>query len=262
MAKKPLPDGSSDGVRLTVDLTRLNRYVRTGAHPSQTPHEVVSGIDPTSRFFTALDAKSGYYQIPIDARDQDLTCFITPFGRFKFLRAVMGLCSSSAEYNRRGDLALAGIPRTAKIVDDILAADSSYAQHLQHVIRILQRCDQHGITLNHEKLTFAAPSVDYCGYHVQQGGYHVDARKVQAIADFPTPANVTDLRSFMGLANQLGAFSAEIAAAAEPLRYLLRPSNTWLWTADHDQAFNEVKQKLVSRLLRSNEADCPADRCC
>ena len=239
VAKKPNPDGSDAGVRLCVDLTRLNRYVRPSAHPATSPYDAVSSIGPGSRYFTTLDARSGSFQIPLAEADQDLTCFITPFGRYKFLRAPMGLCSSSSEYNRRGDLALAGIARTAKVVDDIIASDDNYAAHLSHVTRILERCDEYGITLHPLKMRYAASRVDYCGYRVTEDGFTVDDRKTGAIAEFPTPSNITDLRSFLGLANQLGSFSPDIAGAAEPLRDLLRPSRTWCWTAQHDQAFNE-----------------------
>ena len=239
-------DDGRPSVRMCVDLTRLNLYVRRGAHPVTTPHDVITGIEQGSRFFTKLDAKSGYFQIPIAEEDQDLTCFITPWGRFKFKRAVMGLCTSGDEYGRRGDVALAGLPKTSKVVDDILAYDSDYASHLQHVIQILQRCDSHGITLNPAKVTFAAETLDFCGYVISPGGYTADRRKVQAIEDFPIPENLTDLRSFMGLVNQLGAFSTETARAAEPLRDLLRPRNLWSWTSVHQAAFEAVKATLVA----------------
>ena len=124
------------------------------------------------------------------------------------LRLPQGLSVSGDEYNRREDQALSGIPRTCKIVDDVLAYDNEYSDHLQHVIHILERCDTASITLNPSKLVFAEPSVSYCGYDVTSSGYTVDQRKVKAIAEFPTPANITDLRSFLGLVNQLGAFSA------------------------------------------------------
>ena len=229
----PVPKPPTDGgggktsVRMCVDLTKLNLYVRRGAHPVTTPHDAVAGIEQGSQFFTKLDAKSGYFQIPIAEEDQDLTCFITPWGRFRFKRAVMGLCTSGDEYGRRGDTALAGVPRTSKVVDDILAFDDDYSSHLQHVIQILQRCDSHGITLNPAKVTFAAGTLDFCGYVISPDGYTADQRKVRAIADFPAPENLTDLRSFMGLVNQLGAFSTDTARTAEPLRDLLRPRNHW-----------------------------------
>ena len=247
----PVPKPPADGgdgkisVRMCVDLTRLNLYVRRGAHPVTTPHDVVTGIEQGSRFFTKLDAKSGYFQIPIAEDDPDLTCFITPWGRFKFKRAVMGLCTSGDEYGRRGDAALAGLQRTSKVVDDILAYDDDYSTHLQHVIKILQRCDSHGITLNPAKMTFAARTLDFCGYVISPDGYTADQRKVRAIADFPVPENLTDLRSFMGLVNQLGAFSTDTARTAEPLRDLLRPRNQWTWTSVHQAAFEAVKTTLV-----------------
>ncbi|XP_068239977.1 uncharacterized protein [Palaemon carinicauda] len=166
------------GVRLCVDLTRLNRYVRRPTYPVRSPHDAISSMDAGARWFTTLDAKMGYFQIKIAEEDQDLTCFITPWGRYKFKRAVMGLVSSG---------------------DDI----------------------------NHE-------------------GYSVDSRKVRAIAEFPKPQNITDLRSFMGLTNQLESFSSAIAAAAQPLRDLLKPRNEWCWTPQHDVAFKKTKEALIA----------------
>ena len=246
--KRTDPNAATEGssVRLTVDLTRLNKYVRRGAHPVCTPQDAVSSIGTGARYFTKLDARSGYFQVPLDRRDQGLTCFITPWGRFRMLRLPQGLSASGDEYNRRGDQALSGIPRTCKIVDDVLAYDSDYAEHLQHVTHILRRCDAAGITLNPSKLAFAEPSVSYCGYDVTSTGYTADQRKVKAIAEFPTPTNITDLRSFLGLVNQLGAFSSETATAAEPLRDLLRPQYTWAWSETHTRAFEAVKRALTS----------------
>ncbi|XP_064098647.1 uncharacterized protein LOC135209800 [Macrobrachium nipponense] len=69
---------------------------------------------------------------------------------------------------------------------------------------------------------------------------------VRAIAEFPKPQNITDLRSFMGLTNQLGSFSSAIAAAAQPLRDLLKPRNEWCWTPQHDGAFEKTKEALIA----------------
>ena len=96
-------------------------------------------------------------------------------------------CRHGACFVRRGDKALGDIPQTIKIVDEILAYDSNYKDHLAHVIRILQRCDQHGITLNKEKFRFGEKRVNYCGYSISSSGYTSDTWKTKAIADFPRP---------------------------------------------------------------------------
>ena len=73
-----------------------------------------------------------------------------------------------------------------------------------------------------------------------------DPDKVSGISQFPKPVNIHQLRSFHGLVNQLGEFSADIATAAHPLRPLLRSNNPYIWTADHDAAFTAVKQALTA----------------
>ena len=240
IAKKP------SGVRLCVDLVQLNKYVLRPTYPVRAPHDAIASIGTGACWLTTCDAKMGYFQVEIAEECQDLTCFITPWGRFKFKRAVMGLVSSGDEYNRRGDQALGDIPQTVKIVDDILIYDRSYREHLERVIAVIKRCDSWGITLNPKKFRFARARVEYCGYVISSSGYTSDDQKIRAIASFPRPQNITDLRSFMGLTNQLGVFSSDLAHAAQPLRDLLKPKNVWRWTEQHEAAFEEVKAALVT----------------
>ena len=239
-------DGSVTGCRLTVDFTKLNKYVKRPTHPVRGTHDAVASIERGARFFTKIDSKSGYHQVAIRREDQDLTTFMTPWGRYRYRRAVMGLISSGDVYNQRGDEVLGDIPRTCKVVDDILVWDTDYNEHLKHVWKILERCNDHGITLNGDKFVFGTDRVEFCGYEVCADGYSPDLKKTRAIAEFPQPGCVTDLRSFLGLVHQLGAFCPEISATAEPLRQLLRPKNAWVWTEDHTIAFNNVKKLLVS----------------
>ena len=215
-------------------------------YPLRSPNDAVASMEHGAKWFTTMDAMMGYFQIPIAEEDQDLTCFITPWGRYKFKRAPMGLVSSGDEYNRRGDQVLGDVLQMVKIVDDVLAYDFTYRQHLSHITSILERCDKFGITLNPKKFTFAENSVEFCGYSISQEGYTTDRRKVIAIADFPEPKNITDLRSFLGLVDQPGSFSPHIAITATPFRDLLRPRNEWCWSTHHSEAFKSVKLSLAS----------------
>ncbi|XP_076067753.1 uncharacterized protein LOC143040556 [Oratosquilla oratoria] len=111
---------------------------------------------------------------------------------------------------------------------------------------MLTRCHDHGITLNKEKFTVAGSSVSFCGYRLSADGISADEDKVRAIRDFPTPTNLTYLRSFIGLVNQLADFTPAITATAQPLRPLLSPKRSFTWTPDHDKAFADVKRALSS----------------
>ena len=215
MVPIPKKDG---GIRMCVDLTRLNKYVWRPTNPMLPTHVAVGGIAAGhAHWMTTMDAAMGYHQIPISPESQDLTCFITPWEIFKCKRAVKGLVSSGDEYNRRGDIALGDLLRTIKVVDDLLAYDNTYQKHLQHVIEVVKRCDEVDITLNPKKFLFVRNEVEYCGFRITEKGYSANDQKVAAIEKFPWPENITNLCSFMGLVNQLGSFSLKIAAAAQPL---------------------------------------------
>ena len=103
-----VPKKASTEPRITVDFTWLNKYAKRPAYPTRVPSEVVASIPLGMRYFTTLDSRHGYWQIPLDAESSKLTTFITPWGAYRFRRNVMGLISAGDEHNRRGDEALAG----------------------------------------------------------------------------------------------------------------------------------------------------------
>ena len=86
------PKKGTDDIRLCVDLSKLNRYVRRERYQSPTPAEAVADIVASeAQVFTVLDAKKGHHQCLMDEQSQLLTTFLTPFGRFKYKRAPYGL---------------------------------------------------------------------------------------------------------------------------------------------------------------------------
>lgn len=239
----PKPKG---GVRITTDLSKLNSQVSRPAHPSPTPFSAIRSVKPGTKYFTTVDALHGYWQLELAAEDQHLTTFITPYGRYKYLRGPMGFAATGDDFCRRGDVALQGITNCVKVVDDVLLYDEELLPHLSRVNEVLARCRASGITLNAEKFALAKPAVTFCGFVLSTDGISADPEKVRAIAEFATPANITDLRSFMGLVNQLTEFSPEISTAAQPLRPLMSPRRAFTWTVDHDTAFQRVKKALAS----------------
>ena len=118
------PKKNPEEICLCVDFTKLNKFVRREIYQSSTPAEAVAEIFATeAKFFTTFDARKGYHQCPLDEESQLLTTFITPFGRYNYLRAPYGICSISKHYNRRMDEAMAGLTQYSKVVDDVCVFD-------------------------------------------------------------------------------------------------------------------------------------------
>ena len=78
----------------------------------------------------------------------------------------MGLISAGDEHNRRGDEALTGIKNMQKVVEDIIIFNDDLPSHIESVRQVLQRCAEHGITLNKKKFVFGVPETNYCGFKV------------------------------------------------------------------------------------------------
>ena len=75
------PKKGTDHIRMCVNLSKLNRFVRRENYPSVTPAEAVTDIHQSqAKFFTVFDALKGYHQCPLDEESQNLTTFITLFG--------------------------------------------------------------------------------------------------------------------------------------------------------------------------------------
>ena len=166
------PKKDSERIRLCVDLSRLNCYVKRERYQSATPAQAVVDIAvDRAKVFTKLDTLKGYHQCPLDKDSQLLTTFITPFGRFKFLRAPYGIPSISEHYNRRMDEAFDGLSGYRRVVDDVVIYDSDEEQHDSRVRLFLQRCNEKNITLNRDKWVYSQPKVVFAGFILSAAGY-------------------------------------------------------------------------------------------
>ena len=238
------------GVRLVTDFSKVNQYVLRPEHPFPSPEEILAWITGSSKVFAKLDCKSGYHQIPLAEESRDLMTFITTRGRFCYCRAPMGLTSSNDEFCRCTDEALSGL-KLKKIVDDILIAADNYEDLKISLERVLTQCRKHGITLSANKVEIG-PLIRFAGYIVSASyivsacGVVPDEEKVKAIRGFPLQKNVRDVSSFLGLANQLGEFTPELAAKSAPLWALLKKGVPFKWEVLEITTFKELKSLLTN----------------
>ena len=68
---------TNGGIRVCVELTKLNKYINRSNHLGPSPNEVVSDVPPVQKYFTTLDELKDYWRIPLSEDAQQLTTFIT-----------------------------------------------------------------------------------------------------------------------------------------------------------------------------------------
>jgi len=240
---KFLPKPNGKGVRLVTDFTHLNRAVRRPVHPFPSAQDIVRMVRPGSRVFAKLDAIHGYFQVPLDEESQKLTTVLLPDGKYCYTSAPMGLSSSGDEFCRRTDDAFRGLDYVAKIVDDVLIQADDYEQLSVRIDEFLERCREFGINMSEKKFE-VGECVKMAGYIVSSLGIMPDPDKSMAIAKFPQPKNISELRGFLGLANQFSVFFPELTQLALPLRGLLKKNTPFFWSPDIDMAFRKCREFL------------------
>ncbi|KAL0291701.1 UNVERIFIED_CONTAM: hypothetical protein Scaly_2624900 [Sesamum calycinum] len=86
----------------------------------------------------------------------------------------------------------------------------------------------------------------------------MDRKKVQSVMDWGIPSKMTDLRSFLGLANYYSRFIKKYSKIMNPLTDLLRKDQKWEWTISCDDAFRLLKQAMSSQsVLKLPQFDKP-----
>ena len=139
-----------------------------------------------------------------------------------------------------------GLPGLLCLMDDVLVYGSDRHEHDTHLDAVLTRIQNAGITLNKDKCEFAKNSITFLGHVINSDGVSPDPKKTSAISSMKQPANVSELRRFLGMVNQLGKFSPNIAELSQPLRELLSTKTVWAWGPSQTDAFNKLKHELTS----------------
>ena len=90
---------ANNSVRLVGDFVELNKDILREKFQLPTVDETLTKIGKAS-YFTKLDANSGFYQINMDPKSAEFTCFSTPFGRYVYKRLPMGISSAPEVFMR------------------------------------------------------------------------------------------------------------------------------------------------------------------
>ena len=138
-------------LRLVVDYTRLNRFVKRPVHPFPATKDIIQQLPEDGKVFATLDAVQGYHQIALSNESSKLTTFLLPSGRYRFLRAPMGLSASSDEWCCRSDKIISGIEGVQKIVDDVLISAPDLQMLESRIRRVLDRCKSENVTISRKK---------------------------------------------------------------------------------------------------------------
>ena len=118
-----------------------------------------------------------------------------------YLRLPFGGASALALFQQAMDTIPQGISYVICYLDDILIIGETQEEHLTNLAEVLRRLSNNELRLKQEKCSFLQDSIEYLGHYIDTTSINTVKIKVEAIARAPTPKNVSELRSFLGMVN-------------------------------------------------------------
>ena len=195
-----VPVVKQDGtVRICGDYkVTVNKAAKVDTYPLPRVEDLLASIGNGEKF-TKLDLAHAYLQIPLDEESKQYVVINTQKGLYKYNRLPFGIASAPAIFQRTMEGILQGIPNVSIYIDDILVTGDTEASHLETLSKVLDRLQAAGLKLKKSKCEFMRDSVEYLGYIISAQGIQPMKEKIRAVAEAPTPRNLTQLRSFLGL---------------------------------------------------------------
>jgi transposase InsO family protein len=240
--------------RFIIDYRKLNAITKKDSYPQPTVEELLQRLGDHS-WFTKLDLKSGYYQIPIQQDDKEKTAFITQDGLYQFEVLPMGLMNAPPTFQRvmnniighkRWDYVLV-------YLDDILIFSNSFDDHMVHLHEVFNVLSDHQFTLNPDKCSLAKQSIDFLSHTITKDSIVPSKERIQAILDIPQPTTLAQANRFIGKIGWYRKFIKSFAQIAAPIHKVTNKTKNkkkeFYWNDEQIQAANKLKQVLTEEPL-------------
>nr|GEV50237.1 ribonuclease H-like domain-containing protein [Tanacetum cinerariifolium] len=223
------------GWRVCIDCRKLNEATHKDHFPLPFMDQMLERL-AGNLYYCFLDGFFGYFQIPIDLKDQEKTTFAFPYGTFAYRRMPFGLCNAPGTFQR---------------------------SCLSNFEKMLKRCEDTNLCLNWEKSHFMVKKGIVLGHKIFKEGIEVDKSKVDVIAKLSRLTTVKGIRSFLGHASFYQRFIKDFSKIARPMTRLLEKDTTFLFSKEYVEAFQTLKRKLTEApILIAPNWDMPFELMC
>jgi hypothetical protein len=240
----PKKDGTQ---RMCVDYRSLNEVTIKNKYPLPKIDVLFDQLKGAC-VFSKIDLRSGYHQLKIRATNIPKTAFITQYGLYEYTVMSFGLTNAPTYFMYLMNKVFMEYLDKFMVVfiDDILIFSKNEEKHDEHLRLVLQKLRENQLYAKLNKCEFWLKEVSFLGQIISEGGISVDPSKVKDVLSWNTPQNVSDIRSFLGLAGYYRRFIEGFSKTSKPMTELLVKGYTFEWTPRRETSFQDLKKTLTT----------------
>ncbi|GFX84658.1 retrovirus-related Pol polyprotein from transposon 17.6 [Trichonephila clavipes] len=231
-------------LRICLDPRPLNEAIQGPHYTIPTADALITKLQG-GKVFTILDAKNGFWQLPLDEESSYLTTFCIPWGRYRFLVLPFGLNSAPEEFQKAMDEIYEEDEDINPYFDDIALGSSTVEEHCRLLRRTLLKARKANLKFNVLKMQLSQTSVNYLGHVLSYEGIKPDPKKIRAIEEFATANCKEDFQRFPSMVTYLAKFTPHLSNLTHNLRQLLKKDSVWIWDTNTERYFELVKQAIM-----------------
>jgi hypothetical protein len=140
-------------------------------------------------------------------------------------------------------------------LDDLYIFCKDFKTLLPALDKVLERFIFANLKLHPRKSHLSVEEVDYLGHTIFKGGVRINKKKSAAVWKLTPPTSFEELQSLIGLFSYFESFIFNFSKIASPLTDMLKPGNPFVWTAECQRAFEELKQLCLEPILTRYRPD-------
>ena len=235
----------SGAVRICVDMREANKAVMREKHLMPTLDDLITDLNGATTFST-LDLRNGYHQLELHPSSRYITTFSTHVALYRYKRLMFGINSASEIFQNTVAELLRDLPGCRNISDDIIVYGKTVAEHNTNLTAVLDRLRTNNVRLNREKCKISRKTVTFYGHVFGAHGLRADPAKISSITEAVRPANASDVRSLLGMAQYVARFIPKFATIVSPLRELTKQDVNWCWDQRCETAYQALKDALTN----------------
>ncbi|KAA3466315.1 DNA/RNA polymerases superfamily protein [Gossypium australe] len=227
-----------DGMmRMCIDYRQLNKVMIKNKYPLPRIDDLFDQLKGAT-VFLKIDLRSGYYQLRMKDLDVPKFAFRTRYEHYEFLVMPFRLTNAPAIF-----------------IDLINQIFRPYldrfvvSEHAEHLRIVLQTLRDKQLFAKFCKCKFWLREVGFLGHIVSVEGIRVDPSKISAVVDWKPQRNVSEVRSFLGLAGYYQRFVKGFSMIATPMTRLLQKDVKFEWSEKCQQSFKQLKALLTEALV-------------